>query len=476
MKPDWTDPVGPALPVDVTSRLAGMFELVNEVSAQVKDSPVISNLLRDFKEMTRAYTVRFETALSRRGVLEPGEKWLRRHEMLDKLTREWHVIYSLASATQLGSAVLGTYQPFVDQAVQDIGIDDPGDRFLLIPTFGESFSLVTVRYSTSNVAILKLPISVIHSPWELSVIWHEMAGLKVLRIGKQVDAFLDDFAGSKHVARLEPPGPRGGDLINELLQRIRNDRELDAGFIGNLKAFLSDPNGEGMHQETIWSKDWFEQLYEDACSVFAFGDAFVPVLDKILRRQAHKLTPDRRHPDLETRLAVARRLLQLRRAELRKGDAPAPVTDPERLTDELLWAFIQKHRDDPVAGLPVAFADPAEMPEVRRDLVQKMTFFIEQFGDFAETPVDFGAMAGFEEPASEKVQRAVVSDDRSALVQERLDDIFGDSDLKALITKPFSPSDELEFYEHAADADFQTLHLGGASSHGGHYVLHLSHG
>lgn len=467
MKTDW---INPALPVDVTSRLAGMFELVKEVSKRVEEFPALSNLLRDFQEMTRAYTIRFETQLSRRTGLEPKEKWLRRHEMLDKLTREWHIIYSLASATQLGSSVLGDFKPHVEQAAQDIGIDGPGDRFLLIPTFGEIFSLVTVRYSTNNVAILKLPISVVHSPWELSVIWHELAGLKVLRIARQIDDFLEDYAGSKRLARVEKTEPHGSDLIAELFARIMNDRELDAEFTGKLKTFLAAPNGAAVRQDKIWSRDWFEQLYEDACSVFAFGDAFVPVLEKILGRQARKLTSDRKHPDLDTRLQVARRLLKLR-----EGNAPAPVTDAECLTDDLLWAFLQQHRSDPVAGLPVAYADAKNIPPVRRELTEQMNFFVEQFGDFAETPVDFGAMAGIRDAASEKIQQATFLGDRPARIQERLDEIFGDSDIQGLISRPFSPSDELSFYEHTADDVLQTMYIG-SSGHGGHYVFHVSHG
>ena len=76
----------------------------------------------------------------------------------------------------------------------------------------------------------------------------------------------------------------------------------------------------------IWSQDWFEQLYEDACSVFAFGKDFVSVLEKILSRQARKLTADLKHPDLNTRLLVANRLLALG-----QGNAPAPQNDTERL-------------------------------------------------------------------------------------------------------------------------------------------------
>ena len=73
--------------------------------------------------------------------------------------------------------------------------------------------------------------------------------------------------------------------------------------------------GPEFMQSTAWSQDWFEQLYEDACSVFAFGEEFVEVLSKILSRQERKLTADRKHPDLATRLQVAHRLLALQNGE-----------------------------------------------------------------------------------------------------------------------------------------------------------------
>src|SRR5919109_1713946 len=145
--------IGAALPVDVGSRLKSLFDLVSEVRKRVRPIPVLSDLLGDFQEMTREYTLLFEASLKGQTSREPRDKWLRRHEMLDKLTREWHVIYSLASSTELGSSFLSKFQPYVEQAVDDIGVAKAKKNFLLIPIFGESFSLVTVRYSTSNVAI-----------------------------------------------------------------------------------------------------------------------------------------------------------------------------------------------------------------------------------------------------------------------------------------------------------------------------------
>src|SRR5215212_6642098 len=99
--------------------------------------------------MAREYILLFEQGLKGQTSGKPRDRWLQQHEMLDKLTREWHVIYSLASSTELGSSLLGKFQAYVEQAIEDIGVANPTANFLLIPIFGESFSLVTVRYSTS---------------------------------------------------------------------------------------------------------------------------------------------------------------------------------------------------------------------------------------------------------------------------------------------------------------------------------------
>ncbi|HET9907041.1 MAG TPA: hypothetical protein VFQ23_10380, partial [Anaerolineales bacterium] len=396
---------GADLPVDVRSRVEALLSLVSDISKRMVQFPVLFDLIQDFHEMAKAYILLFEAKLKVADTMNPRDKWLKQHEMLDKLTKEWHLIYSLAAATELGSSFLGKFQPYVDQAASDIGLTDTRGDFLLIPNFGESFSLVTVGYSSSNIAILNLPISVIHSPWELSVIWHELAGLKVIKIREQIKNFLETYARENH---LELPNSRktsGNDLIAELFRRITEGRRLDKTFKLEVKKYLSSGNGAVQKQEEIWSQDWFEQLYEDACSVFAFGEEFVSVLKTILGRQARKLTADRKHPDLGTRIQVAKRLLALQ-----KGSAPAPVTATDRLTDNLLWAFLNQKRTDLVSALPVAFLDPAGLPEVRRELVNQMQIFNETFGDLEGgtihvTPFEFGSMYLLEQKASDRPTR-----------------------------------------------------------------------
>ncbi len=212
--------MGAGAPVDISSRAKALFELVSDIEKRVTDSPIISRLLRDFREMAHEYILLFELKLSEVSGLSPREKWLKRHEMLDKLTTEWHRIYSLASATELGNTLLAEFKPYVDLAATDIGLADDGGNYLLIPIFGESFSLTTVRYSTSNIAILKMPISVKTSLWEVSVIWHEMAGLKVIKIREQIRDFLEAYAKEKNLAAPVARKMPDGSLLSQLFDRI----------------------------------------------------------------------------------------------------------------------------------------------------------------------------------------------------------------------------------------------------------------
>jgi hypothetical protein len=164
---------------------------------------------------------------------------------------------------------------------------------------------------------------------------------------------------------------------------------------------------------------------------------------------------------------------------LQEGTAPAPQNETERLTDELLWNFINRMKTDPVARLPVAYTSRGNMPELRRELIRKMKEFNDAFGDLetgaiSETRFEFGPMTSFAQKASQAAYNYVSDEQRTVRVKEKLDEIFKDAGVNELLAKPFSPSDELNFYEHSATDFWQTLYIG-SSSHGGHYILHLSH-
>jgi hypothetical protein len=79
-------------------------------------------------------------------------------------------------------------------------------------------------------------------------------------------------------------------------------------------------------------------------------------------------------------------------------------------------------------------------------------------------------MAEFAEKAS---QRYIPETERDSRVKEKLNGIFMDSDdVDSLLKTPFSPADELSFFDHTID-QFPVMYIG--SGHGGHTVLHLLH-
>jgi hypothetical protein len=446
-----------------------------------KQFPVLWDLLRDFETMAMSFIMLFEDRLKTSTALDAEQKWQLRHEVLDKLTREWHLIYSLAAAARLRSSFLSRFDDYIEQAIKDIGLTDARGELLLIPTFGENFSLVNVPYSSRNIAILNLPVSVVHSPWELSVIWHELAGLKVIKIRQKIEEFLPE------PKRPGPPLVFEPNLMDQLFQRIEDGTDLDAAFMQRVRDFLTAEDNVSPQPDEIWSRDWFEQLYEDACSVFAFGEEFVSVLHAILRRQEHRITADRKHPDLATRLAVARRLLALQ-----KGNAPPPASHAERLTDTLLWRFIEQNRYDPVAALPVADADPERMPEVRRYLVDQMKDFNQTFGDLDggtiyEEHFKFSEMVKFGDKASKEKDGFPPDQSAAARIEENLLERFGDDDVDHILDKPFSPEDELTFAEHTHRSGrnegvrpqrkpkWPRLIMYINSNHGGHQVIHIRH-
>jgi hypothetical protein len=441
----------PAAPIDISSRVDSLLSLVQDVRTRVSQIPVLCDLVSDFEVMAKEYILLFDASLNDRSDGLPRDRWLKQHEMMDKLTGEWQLIYSLVSSTELGSSYLSGYKPYVEQAAIDIGVSDVNEHALLIPVFGDGFSLTTVQYSASHISILRLPISVIHSPWELSVIWHEIAGLKVIGLREQIRAFLEKYARDNGLTLPQRPEP-GKDPVTELFNGIRSNITPDDALLSRVRDFLFRPNTPGFPTDKIWSPDWFKQLYEDACSVLAFGEVFVPVLETILGSQVYKLTADSRYPDLQTRLDVARRVLALQ-----KGDPTPPATVAEKLTDQLLWAFIQENGHD---ALPVAFEDPLSKPPVRLELIARMKEFIRKFGDLSgrihESPLPFGAMTYL---------------DRPTVIRSKLLELFGGSDTQTLLDKPFSPSDGLNFWAHTAEDQWQNMYLTG-SAHGPHTVYH----
>ena len=356
------------LPLDVYSRLESLFFHVRDIKNRVKD-PIYGQLVDDYEAMAMHFVTRWKAAV------RDNPEVLKSHEAVDKLTREWHTVTELIATVDLGESYLSQFQPYIQQATKDIGLSSTEDQYILIPTFGEYFALTRFEYSTTRLAMLKLPLSALNAPWEWSVIWHEVAGLKVQKVKEQLGKHWQNYVDEQGISTT--PANEEQVLFNTLFDRILTGKIIDRTLRGKLKPILQRSAGNGNSNEAespaeaaIWPLEWLEQLFEDACSALAFGEDFIFAFEKILSRTASKLTADRGHPNLSTRLRVARRLLALK-----NGPEAAPVDSVERLTDELLWSFIKKQEAGSDGYLPVAFEKPGDTPDIRRKIIDIMREF-----------------------------------------------------------------------------------------------------
>ena len=444
------------LPLDVYSRLESLFFHVRDIRNRETDR-IYGQLVEDFE----ATAVQLVTACKAAVKNNPNVEVLKLHELVDKLTREWHTVTELIATVDLGESYLGQFQPYIQQATKDIGLSSAADQYILIPTFGEYFALTRFEYSTTSLAMLKLPLSALNAPWEWSVIWHEVAGLKVQKVKEALRQHWQNYADEKEIS--PPSEDENQVLLDTLFNRILTGKVIDSTLRAKLKPVLERVAGNGnsaaveVVTEPIWSLDWLEQLFEDACSVLAFGEDFIFTFEKILSRTASKLTADRAHPDLPTRLKVANRLLALK-----NGSAPAPADVTERLTDELLWSFIKKQTAGSDGYLPVAFEKPGELPEIRRKLIDIMGEFKQAAGVLSPYPASLSGKVR-DLLGSDRLQNTQAQPVAGFLMQNdltrQLDKHSANSDLNALLEMELSHTDDLDITGHGSNSAHRNMYI-----------------
>ena len=193
---------------------------------------------------------------------------LKMQEALDKLVDEWFRVYGIIQSIRGRNSnaeskrIVDLTTPFVDIAMRDVGLKP--EEFPVILQFGQSYSMRFSNYS-GGFAALSMPLWILGSPWEWTILWHELAGEKVRTLkNDKIDYFKKMF--------------------NKTLKGLEVD-ELDVQDFG-------------------WSVDWFEELFEDSFSVIHFPINFLVVFKNLLERYPDS-GKDRRHPPRSVRLAVA---------------------------------------------------------------------------------------------------------------------------------------------------------------------------
>ena len=194
---------------------------------------------------------------------------IKMQDALERLVNEWQRVYSIIVAIRSRKSngeskrLVNEMSPFVSVAMTDVDLSY--EEFPVILQFGESYSLKFSKYS-DNFAALNIPLWILNSPWEWTILWHELAGEKVRALRKEKKHFFE----------------------TEFDKAIGKLKKKDEEYIRKLG----------------WSVDWFEELFEDSFSVIHFPIHFLFVLENLLER-----FPDtgrgQRHPPASIRLATA---------------------------------------------------------------------------------------------------------------------------------------------------------------------------
>ena len=267
---------------------------------------------------------------------------------LDKLRFEWQRLNTIAVASKTitkDKTLIQALEVVVESARFSVGIK--ADRIAVVP--GDSFALQFYSY-LRNLAVLIVPIYSVQAPWEWSIFWHELAGHKVHRLEKytsieinrireNLKRFYENYRDPKKTpidriklletitqnnqyvdpVKQKNLGTRKNNFSQNYLHRVFSGKRLVLRDLGSFEhqfermlENLPEKFNKFQAYEQIkvdgWCVDWFKELFEDAWSLLAIRDPFIPFLTDILSR--HVVT-DGRHPLVEVRLKVANELLKL---------------------------------------------------------------------------------------------------------------------------------------------------------------------
>lgn len=236
---------------------------------------------------------------------------------LDKLVAEWYRVYAAILAIRANQStgkardIIQEMHPVLQTAREDVYLSPD---FLAILHFGRDFSMRFFNYM-ENVAALNMPLATFESPWEWTILWHELAGEKVRSMKNKDPYFFES-------------------MFYEIMSRLDEAQASEAQRLG-------------------WSVDWLEELFEDSFSVVNFPIHFLYVLKNLLERRTDLGGEGSRHPPQAIRLA-ATMFHHLRR----KGFADSPDVQN---WDETIWRDAWAELKDASEQRPTRFRefDPA---------------------------------------------------------------------------------------------------------------------
>lgn len=254
----------------------------SDAAGQGAEEVIVQKILGGYLTLALLFYKQFRADLRKHyetlSDIEPSDVKLRIQEAMDKLVEEWYRVYAIIAALRARRAneeskrLLKQMDPFIDEAMRDVALSRK--EFPVILEFGQSYSLRFSNYS-DDFAALSIPLWVLESPWEWTVLWHELAGEKVRKLENDNPKFFTS-------------------MYQRILVQLDEDQQLAAYKSG-------------------WSIDWLQELFEDSFSVIHFPIHFLIVFRNLLRRYPEGGV-GQRHPASAVRLANALCLhMQLKR-------------------------------------------------------------------------------------------------------------------------------------------------------------------
>jgi len=339
-------------------RFAGLLDNVRLVQKSMTDNfpgvGSLKSLIAHYLNMAESLFPPFLRALET--VTDGVEKQRAENKMIDKVALEWENIFQLIATAKLFGADLKTTTEFswldllTRTAQKDLNIADWD--FLVIPRLTQQFALTQFKYAP-KFSSLDIPITALNTPWEWSIIWHELAGRKIKEIKKQNKGAFN-ISSVEELQKSQPK--RASELVDQATARLQAGKEIGTRLFNQIRKAIKIP------EKPNWSDEWVEELFEDACSVLTFGPDFLPIFKSILGRNSG--SADKRHPDPAIRERIASRLLT---KQVSAGDDVQEKIEKDVL--KRIQSLIQKN------GLKLAVSSPQSSTEVHRELINIMKKF-----------------------------------------------------------------------------------------------------
>ena len=222
----------------------------DERTKMVSSEKIVQRVLYDYLYLVEKFYTQFREDLKKeynKNNAMATDVPVLMQEALDKLVEEWERVYRFIASNPESDIkgtqeFLGKLTPVINAAIRDAGFDP--DSVRVIPQFENAYSLGFFNYSDDFLS-LNVPLTKIKSPWEWTIFWHEMAGLRVRLLKKTLLEYKN--------------------ILEELFVEVK--RELDEELIVKLNEIVK-------LKETEIDPDNYEEelkrLY-DECTIIPFA-------------------------------------------------------------------------------------------------------------------------------------------------------------------------------------------------------------